>query len=50
MIGALVLSLTSIISKSITPGVIYPIGIITALIGVPVFISIILSTRRRSLS
>lgn len=50
MIGALVLSLTSIISKSITPGVIYPIGIITALIGVPVFVSIILSTRRRSLS
>lgn len=50
MIGALVLSLTSIISKSISPGVIYPIGIITALIGVPVFVSIILSTRRRSLS
>jgi len=50
IIGALVLSLTSIISKSITPGVIYPIGIITALIGVPVFVSIILSTRRRSLS
>ncbi|SOH93785.1 iron complex transport system permease protein [Monaibacterium marinum] len=50
LIGALVLSLTSIISKSITPGVIYPIGIITALIGVPVFISIILSTRREKLS
>lgn len=50
LIGALVLSLTSIISKSITPGVIYPIGIITALIGVPVFISIVLSTRREKLS
>ncbi|WP_240910356.1 FecCD family ABC transporter permease [Pontivivens nitratireducens] len=50
MVGALVLSLTSIISKSITPGVIYPIGIITALIGVPVFLSIILSTHKRSLS
>jgi iron complex transport system permease protein len=50
LVGALVLSLTSIISKSLTPGVIYPIGIITALIGVPVFVSIILSTRRRSLS
>ncbi|MFP7672720.1 FecCD family ABC transporter permease [Marivita sp. S0852] len=50
LVGALVMSLTSIISKSITPGVIYPIGIITALIGVPVFVSIILSTRRRSLS
>ncbi|WP_226781109.1 FecCD family ABC transporter permease [Oceaniglobus trochenteri] len=50
LVGALVLSLTSIISKSLTPGVIYPIGIITALIGVPVFVSIILTTRRRSLS
>lgn len=50
MVGALVMSLTSIISKSITPGVIYPIGIITALIGVPVFISIILTTRRERLS
>lgn len=50
MVGALVLSLTSIISKSITPGVIYPIGIITALIGVPVFVSIILTTRRKRLS
>ena len=50
LVGALVLSLTSIISKSLTPGVIYPIGIITSLIGVPVFVSIILSTRRRRLS
>lgn len=50
LIGALVLSLTSIISKSITPGVIYPIGIITALIGVPVFVSIVLTTRRERLS
>ncbi|MEM9631509.1 MAG: iron ABC transporter permease [Pseudomonadota bacterium] len=50
LVGALVLSLTSLISKSITPGVIYPIGIITSLIGVPVFVSIILSTRRERLS
>ncbi|MDE0970039.1 MAG: iron ABC transporter permease [Octadecabacter sp.] len=50
LVGALVLSLTSLISKSITPGIIYPIGIITALIGVPVFVSIILSTRRERLS
>ncbi len=50
LVGALVLSLTSLISKSITPGIIYPIGIITALIGVPVFVSIILSTRREKLS
>ncbi|WP_107497468.1 iron ABC transporter permease [Thalassobius sp. I31.1] len=50
LVGALVLSLTSVISKSITPGIIYPIGIITSLIGVPVFVSIILSTRRERLS
>jgi iron complex transport system permease protein len=43
--GALILSLTSIVSKSIVPGVIYPIGIITALIGVPFFLSLILSRR-----
>lgn len=50
LVGALVMSLTSIISKTITPGVIYPIGIITALIGVPVFVSIIIGTRRERLS
>ncbi|WP_295177477.1 iron ABC transporter permease [Shimia sp.] len=49
MVGALVLSLTSLISKTITPGIIYPIGIITSLIGVPIFISIILSSRRERL-
>jgi iron complex transport system permease protein len=31
----------------VTPGVIYPIGIITALIGVPFFVSLILSIRSR---
>lgn len=46
--GALILSATSILSKSITPGVIYPIGIITSLIGIPFFMSLILTMRRRS--
>lgn len=46
--GALIMSLTSVISKSITPGVIYPIGIITSLIGIPFFLSLILSVRRRN--
>ncbi len=45
--GALILSLTSIISKSISPGVVYPVGIITALIGIPFFISLILSSQKR---
>ncbi|HEV7276463.1 MAG TPA: iron ABC transporter permease [Devosiaceae bacterium] len=46
--GALLLSVTSIVSKSILPGVVFPIGIITALVGVPFFFSLILSNRRRS--
>lgn len=50
MVGALMMSLTSLISKSITPGIVYPIGITTALIGVPVFVSIILHARRERLS
>lgn len=46
--GALLLSLTSIVSKSIVPGVVFPIGIVTALVGVPFFVSLILSNVRRS--
>jgi iron complex transport system permease protein len=47
LVGALMMSLTSIASKSITPGVIYPVGIITSLIGIPFFVMLILSVRRR---
>jgi len=46
--GALLLSVTSIVSKSIIPGVIFPIGIITALVGVPFFFSLIISNMRKS--
>jgi iron complex transport system permease protein len=46
--GALLLSGTSIVSKSIIPGVVFPIGIITALVGVPFFFSLIMSSRSRS--
>lgn len=46
--GALLLSMTSIVSKSIVPGVVFPIGIITALVGVPFFLSLILTTMRKS--
>ncbi|CAQ83776.1 similar to hemin/siderophore abc transporter [Photorhabdus asymbiotica] len=45
LIGALVLSMTSIISKNLIPGVIIPVGIVTALVGVPFFLSIILRYR-----
>lgn len=46
--GALLMSLTSVISKNIIQGVIFPIGIITSLIGVPFFVSLIFSTRRKN--
>ncbi len=46
--SGLILSLTSIVAKSINPGVVYPIGIITSLIGVPFFISLIIAVRRKS--
>lgn len=43
--GALMLSLASIASKSIIPGLLIPIGIVTALVGVPVLITLILTRR-----
>lgn len=46
--GALLLSVTSIVSKSIIPGVVFPIGIVTALVGVPFFFSLIVTTMRKS--
>ncbi|MEM9309482.1 MAG: iron ABC transporter permease [Pseudomonadota bacterium] len=45
--GALILSGTSILSKAITPGIVYPIGMITSLIGIPFFVSLILGQRKR---
>ena len=44
--GALLLSLASIASKTVLPGAIVPIGIVTSLIGVPFFIWLILRNRR----
>jgi iron complex transport system permease protein len=44
--GALLLSIASIGSKMIIPGVIFPIGIVTSLIGVPFFFSLILTQKR----
>jgi iron complex transport system permease protein len=45
--GALLMSATSIASKSIVPGVLIPIGIITSLVGIPFFLSLILTRRRQ---
>ncbi|MCF4127223.1 FecCD family ABC transporter permease [Methylobacterium sp. SyP6R] len=46
--GAAILSAASVASKSIIPGALVPIGIVTALVGVPFFFSLILSSRRRA--
>ena len=44
--GAVLLSCASVASKVISPGAIFPIGIVTSLIGVPFFIGLVLRTRR----
>ncbi|WP_152046715.1 FecCD family ABC transporter permease [Aureimonas psammosilenae] len=46
--GALLLSVTSVVSKTILPGAILPIGVITALVGVPFFFVLIFTTRKRA--
>ena len=45
--GMAILSLASIASKMLVPGAMFPIGIVTAIIGVPFFFSLVL-TRKRS--
>lgn len=45
--GAVMLSAASVLSKSIVPGALFPIGIVTALIGVPFFIWLILGRGRK---
>jgi len=46
--GALLLSAASAVSKLVIPGTILPVGIVTSLIGVPFFVSLILRRRRDS--
>ncbi len=45
--GALVMSLASVASKVLVPGALLPVGLVTALIGVPVFLGLILARRER---
>jgi len=40
--GAFLLSLSSIASKLLVPGVVLPVGIVTALVGIPLFIALII--------
>ncbi len=46
--GSLMLSATSVLSKLILPGAILPIGVITALVGVPFFFALIFADRRNA--
>ncbi|MFK0090264.1 FecCD family ABC transporter permease [Pseudomonas sp. NPDC090755] len=46
--GSLILSASSVVSKTLIPGAIFPIGVVTSLIGVPFFISLILSGKKSS--
>lgn len=46
LVGAAMLSLASVLSKTISPGAVIPIGIVTALIGVPFFVGLVLRCRR----
>lgn len=43
--GALLMSFASVISKILVPGVVLPVGVVTALIGIPLFLALILSRR-----
>lgn len=45
--GALIMSLASVASKLIVPGVLLPVGIVTSMIGVPVFLILILRRPER---
>ncbi|OZI71759.1 FecCD family ABC transporter permease [Bordetella genomosp. 12] len=45
--GALIMSLASVASKTLLPGVLVPIGIVTALVGIPFFLTIVVRAMRR---
>lgn len=46
--GALLLSLASIVSKGFIPGLVLPIGMVTALVGIPFFIALIYQHQKRN--
>lgn len=45
LVGALMLSVASILGKILIPGVILPIGLVTSIVGIPFFIYLILQSR-----
>ncbi|THF64984.1 iron ABC transporter permease [Pseudothauera nasutitermitis] len=46
--GALIMSLSSVASKTLVPGVLMPVGIVTAIVGVPMFLFLIFRRSERS--
>ncbi len=46
LVGGIVVSFAFVISKVVIPGVILPIGLVTAIIGIPMFLSIIFNKMR----
>jgi len=46
--GALILSGASIASKTLLPGALIPVGIVTSLVGIPFFLAIVVRTLRKS--
>ncbi|WP_174888413.1 FecCD family ABC transporter permease [Candidatus Williamhamiltonella defendens] len=46
--GALLLSISSVVSKLLIPGIVVAIGVVTSLIGIPFFVTLILHSRRNT--
>jgi len=46
--GALILSLASVASKTVLPGALVPVGIVTSLVGIPFFLTIVIRALKRS--
>jgi len=45
LVGGVILSLASIASKNIVPGIIIPVGIVTSLVGIPFFLAVVFKRR-----
>lgn len=45
--GAMIMSMASVAGKLLVPGALMPVGVVTALVGVPVFVWLILKKRKR---
>lgn len=46
LVGALLLSLASIAAKTAFPGILVPVGLVTALLGLPAFVALVILQRR----